>query len=58
MAVRKLTGPALAREISVAVPRTTAARSTRELLDALTRQAERIREQWGTTDAAGVDPSA
>ncbi|MEV4918167.1 LysR family transcriptional regulator [Streptomyces tirandamycinicus] len=57
VAVRTLTGPPLAREISVAVLRTTAARSTGGLVEALTRQAGRIGEQWGTPAAAGGGPS-
>ncbi|UUN25119.1 LysR family transcriptional regulator [Streptomyces sp. FIT100] len=57
VAVRQLTGPPLAREISVAVLRTTAARSTRELLEALTRQAAQIRRRWGLPEAA-TDPDA
>ncbi|MCX4510893.1 LysR family transcriptional regulator [Streptomyces sp. NBC_01619] len=54
VAVRKPTGPPLAREISVAVLRTTAARSTRELVEALTLQAERIGRRWSDLDGPGT----
>ncbi|MFD8192641.1 LysR family transcriptional regulator [Streptomyces wuyuanensis] len=57
VAVRELTGPPLAREISVAVLRTTAARSTGELVDALIREAGRIETQWSAVDAAAGDRS-
>lgn len=51
VAVRQLEGAPLAREISVAVLRTTAARSIRELVDALTEQARLIQQRWNDADA-------
>ncbi|MGW1889580.1 LysR family transcriptional regulator [Streptomyces sp. NPDC002004] len=51
VAVRVLEGAPLAREISVAVLRNTAAPSARELVDALVRQARHIRERWDAADA-------
>ncbi|MFF0287658.1 hypothetical protein [Streptomyces sp. NPDC005262] len=41
----------LSREISVAVLRTTAARSIRELVEALTEQARLIQRRWSDADA-------
>ncbi|MGW0748434.1 LysR family transcriptional regulator [Streptomyces sp. NPDC002587] len=46
LAVRPLEGPPLAREISVAVLRTTASRSAHDLVTALTGQAARITARW------------
>ena len=51
VAVRRLKGAPLAREISVAVLRTTAARSIRELVEALTEQARLIQRRWSDADA-------
>ncbi|WSM18624.1 hypothetical protein OHB49_21630 [Streptomyces sp. NBC_01717] len=48
---RQLKGAPLAREISVAVLRTTAARSIRELVEALTEQARLIQRRWSDADA-------
>ncbi|MEU8489209.1 LysR family transcriptional regulator [Streptomyces sp. NPDC048641] len=46
LVVRPLEGPSLAREISVAVLRSTAAPSTEDLVTALRRQAARIAKEW------------
>ncbi|MEU9012346.1 LysR family transcriptional regulator [Streptomyces sp. NPDC048479] len=46
LAVRPLEGPPLAREISVAILRSTVAPSAQELVAALTRQAGHITRQW------------
>ncbi|MGW0732170.1 LysR family transcriptional regulator [Streptomyces sp. NPDC002851] len=50
IAVRHLEGTPLAREISVAVLRTTAAPSTRDLVAALTRQAHQVERGWKDAD--------
>ncbi|MET9856555.1 LysR substrate-binding domain-containing protein [Streptomyces sp. NPDC006450] len=46
LAVRPLEGPPLAREISVAVLRSTTARSAQDLVASLKRQAARVVAQW------------
>ncbi|MET7307474.1 LysR substrate-binding domain-containing protein [Streptomyces sp. NPDC005571] len=51
VAVRRLKGTPLARKISVAVLRTTAARSIRELVEALTERARLIQRRWSDADA-------
>ncbi|MGW7364990.1 LysR family transcriptional regulator [Streptomyces sp. NPDC054841] len=54
VAVRQLKGAPLAREISVAVLRSAAARSIQELVAALTEQARQIEQRWSAADA-GTD---
>ncbi|MEU7038439.1 LysR family transcriptional regulator [Streptomyces sp. NPDC046237] len=46
LVVRRLAGPALAREISVAVLRTTSNQAAQELISALQEQAALIAERW------------
>ncbi|MET9606666.1 LysR family transcriptional regulator [Streptomyces sp. NPDC006512] len=49
LAVRPVAGPELAREISVAVLRSTAARSAREVVSALQEQAALVTGRWAGT---------
>ncbi|MFE5614207.1 LysR family transcriptional regulator [Streptomyces sp. NPDC056463] len=48
LVVRPLAGPALAREISVAVPRSASNRAAQELISALREQATLIEGRWAT----------
>ncbi|MFD7963718.1 LysR family transcriptional regulator [Streptomyces zaomyceticus] len=50
LVVRPLAGPVLAREISVAVLRSTSARAAQELIAALLEQAALVAERWAATD--------
>ncbi|MER6779408.1 MULTISPECIES: LysR family transcriptional regulator [unclassified Streptomyces] len=50
LALRRLDGPDLTREISVVVLRSTAARSAEELVSALQEQAALITEHWARAD--------
>lgn len=50
LAVRPPAGPELAREISVVVLRSTAARSAQELVSALLEQAALITDRWAAED--------
>ncbi|MEV6398316.1 LysR family transcriptional regulator [Streptomyces sp. NPDC051907] len=57
IAVRPLQGPPLAREISVAVLRSTVAASAQDLVTALTLRARQITRQWGDSLPAARGPA-
>ncbi|MEV6583210.1 LysR family transcriptional regulator [Streptomyces sp. NPDC051582] len=56
LALRRLDGPDLTREISVVVLRSTAARSAGELVSALQEQAALITERWARADRNAPAP--